>query len=120
MPYTRRQFVRIVPALGAFAVPAFASSVEGAPPDPPAWPSPEPARGTPVDDSFPSNHPSLAKEMVGVSHGNLARVKELVQQHPALAKASWGWGYGDHETALGAASHVGQRAIAELLLEQGA
>jgi len=44
----------------------------------------------------------------------------MVQQHPALAKASWDWGFGDHETALGAASHVGQRAIAEFLLEHGA
>ena len=60
------------------------------------------------------------KDIVGVSHRSLARVKELVQQHPALAKASWDWGYGDHETALGAASHVGQRAIAEFLLENGA
>jgi hypothetical protein len=83
------------------------------------WPAP-PAAGAPVDDSFPSLHPSLVKEVVGLSHSNLARVKEMVQQHPALAKASWDWGYGDHETALGAASHVGQRAIAELLLENGA
>jgi hypothetical protein len=120
MSYTRRQFVRIVPALGAFAVPALAHGFEGAPPDPPAWPSPEPARGMPVDESFPSVHPSLVKEMVTVSHGNLARVKELVQQHPSLAKASWDWGYGDWETALGAASHVGNRSIAELLLENGA
>src|SRR5207244_7741332 len=90
------------------------------PPPDPVWPSPEPARGTPADESFPSQHPSLAKEIVGVSHGNLARVRELVQQHPSLAKASWDWGYGDWETALGAASHVGQRAIAEFLLEQGA
>ena len=120
MPYSRRQFVRIVPALGAFAVPALAHGFDGAPPDPPVWPSPEPARGTPVDDSFPSHHPSLAKEIVGVSHFNLARVKELLQQHPSLAKASWDWGYGDWETALGAASHVGNRNIAELLLANGA
>lgn len=60
------------------------------------------------------------KAVVGLSHSNLARVREMVQQHPALAKASWDWGYGDHETALGAASHVGQRAIAEFLLENGA
>lgn len=88
-------------------------------PDPLAWPAPLVA-GAPVDDSFPSLHPSLIKDTVGLSHSNLARVKELVQQHPALAKASWDWGYGDHETALGAASHVGQRAIAEFLLESGA
>jgi hypothetical protein len=73
-----------------------------------------------VDDSFPSHHPALAKEIVGVSHGNLGRVRELVQQHPSLAKASWDWGYGDWETALGAASHTGRREIAELLLEHGA
>jgi hypothetical protein len=120
MPYTRRQIVRIVPALGAFAVAAPARAFEGAPADPPAWPAPEPARGTPVDDSFPSHHPALVKEIVGVSHANLARVKELVQQHPALAKASWDWGYGDWETALGAASHMGRRDIAEVLLENGA
>ena len=60
------------------------------------------------------------KDVVGLSHSNLAKVKEMVQQHPALAKASWDWGSGDYETALGAASHVGQRAIAEFLLEQGA
>jgi hypothetical protein len=58
--------------------------------------------------------------MVGVSHGNVARVRELLAAHPALAKASWDWGYGDAETALGAASHVGNREIAELLLASGA
>jgi hypothetical protein len=127
MIHTRRRFIRIVPALGAFAVPALAlpslsaAALGQAPaPDEPVWPSPEPARGTPVDDSFPSQHLALAKEIVGVSHGNLARVRELVQQHPALAKASFDWGYGDWETALGAASHTGRREIAELLIENGA
>ena len=118
MTYSRRHFVRIVPTLGAFALPAFVG--QAPPPADPVWPSPEPARGTPVDDSFPSQHPALAREIVSVSHGNLARVRELVQQHPSLAKASWDWGYGDWETALGAASHTGRREIAELLLENGA
>ena len=83
------------------------------------WPAP-PAAGAPPDEFFPSLHPSLMKDVVGLSHSNLAKVQEMVQHHPALAKASWDWGYGDHETALGAAAHVGQRAIAELLLENGA
>jgi hypothetical protein len=47
-------------------------------------------------------------------------VKAMVTRHPELAKASWDWGLGDWETALGAASHVGNRPIAEYLLEQGA
>jgi hypothetical protein len=58
--------------------------------------------------------------MVAVAHGNVARVRELLAQHRELAKASWDWGYGDWETALGAASHVGNRAIAELLIDHGA
>jgi len=130
MTHSRRRFIRFVPVLGAFAVPAFGQPP--AAPNPPSairspqsapgldWPPPEPARGTPVDESFPSQHLALAKEIVGVSHGNLARVRELVQQHPALAKASFDWGYGDWETALGAASHTGRREIAELLIENGA
>jgi hypothetical protein len=128
MMHTRRRFIRLVPTLGAFAVPVLApppsslAAISGQAPAPegPLWPSPEPVRGAPVDDSFPSQHVALAKEIVGVSHGNLARVRELVQQHPALATASFDWGYGDWETALGAASHTGRREIAELLIENGA
>ena len=126
MAYTRRQFLRRVPAFGAFAVPIgvrhrgfFTTVSDTLAQSQPDWPTP-PVPGSPVDDSFPALHPALVKETVAVSHSSLARVTELVQQHPALAKASWDWGYGDAETALGAASHVGQRAIAELLLERGA
>jgi hypothetical protein len=50
----------------------------------------------------------------------MKRVRELVAMHPSLAKAGWDWGFGDWETALGAASHVGNREIAEFLIEQGA
>ena len=114
----RRQFVRMVPAFGAFTVCSTGALAQT--PDVSAWPAPPPASGAPRDESFPSQHPFLAKEMVGVSHGNLARVKELLTQHASLAKASWDWGFGDWETALGAASHVGNRPIAELLLEHGA
>lgn len=109
----RRTFIRIVPALGAFTVSAHAQSRDVQP-----WPQP-PVTGA-FDDSFPSHHPFLAKEMVGVAHRDLARVKELLSRQPTLAKASWDWGFGDWETALGAASHVGNRPIAELLLEHGA
>jgi hypothetical protein len=70
--------------------------------------------------AFPSLDPTLVRDMVGASHGNVARVRQLLEAHPALAKASWDWGYGDFETALGAASHVGNRPIAELLLAGGA
>lgn len=70
--------------------------------------------------SFPTQPPDMAREMVGVSHNNPARVKELLTLHPTLANASWDWGFGDWEDALGAASHVGHREIAALLLASGA
>ncbi len=114
---TRRDFVRIVPTLGAFVITT--QHVHAQNTDPLAWPAPLPT-GAQMHERFPSQDDFLVKETVGVSHNNLARVKELVQQHQTLAKASWDWGFGDWETALGAASHVGQRAIAEFLIENGA
>lgn len=73
-----------------------------------------------VDLTYPTQTDAEAREIVGVSHFDLARVKELLARKPSLAKASWDWGYGDWESALGAASHVGNREIAELLIAHGA
>jgi len=70
--------------------------------------------------SFPAHDPEAVKEIVAVSHGNLPRVKELVSARPALARVSWDWGFGDWETPIDAASHVGNRPIAEFLLANGA
>ena len=83
----------------------------------------DPAPSAPPDAphaDFPRQDPSVAREMVGVAHGNVARVKELVSGTPALARAVWDWGYGDWESALGAASHVGNKEIAGILLAAGA
>ena len=71
-------------------------------------------------DQFPLQDPALVREMVTVAHGNIDRVRELLRQHPALAEATVDWGFGDWETALGAACHTGRREIAELLLASGA
>src|SRR5207247_9446648 len=64
--------------------------------------------------------PDLVREMVSVAHFNVKRVKELVERQPTLAGAAWDWGFGDWENALGAASHVGNREIAEYLIAHGA
>ncbi len=69
---------------------------------------------------FPSQDPQLAQEMVLVSHGQIDKVRELLSAHPELAKAAWDWGFGDWETAIGAASHTGSKEIAELLMAHGA
>ena len=71
-------------------------------------------------DTKPALEAKLVQEFVGVSHTDLKRTKELLTQEPALVNATWDWGGGDFETALGAASHMGNKPIANLLLEHGA
>ena len=73
-----------------------------------------------ISQAYPTTDLIVARDLVGAAHNNLDRVKALVSRHPELAKVSWDWGFGDWESALGAASHVGNRPIAEYLLEQGA
>lgn len=79
-----------------------------------------PPFGSAVLASFPSTDPEVVSAVVGASHTNLERVVELVTARPHLAKASVDWGFGDWESALGAASHMGRRDIAEFLLAHGA
>ena len=62
----------------------------------------------------------LINKFVGKSHGDIDAVKAMLKEEPSLVKAAWDWGAGDFETGLNAASHVGRREIAELLLEKGA
>src|SRR5256885_16590391 len=96
MSLSRRSFLNTVPALAL--VPS--SGPERAPQ--------EDARAT-----FPAQDPDVVREMVTVSHGNLARVKELVTARPALARAGWDWGFGAWEPAVDTASQVGGRPIAK-------
>jgi len=68
----------------------------------------------------PALDSKMVQEFVGVAHTNLERTKELLAQEPALVNATWDWGGGDFETALGGAGHMGRKDIANLLLEHGA
>ncbi|MFN7978131.1 MAG: hypothetical protein U0P30_08350 [Vicinamibacterales bacterium] len=81
---------------------------------------PAPAAAASVADWFPRQDPALAAEVVAVSHRDFARVRELVERQPNLAKAAIDWGFGDWESALAAASHTGRREIAEFLIAHGA
>lgn len=73
-----------------------------------------------VPDQYPSISDEIVEEVVGASHFNFNRVKELVDKRPELARATWDWGFGDFESALGAASHVGRRDIVQYLISKGA
>lgn len=73
-----------------------------------------------VYQHYPSSTPQAIRAVVGAAHARYDKVKELVTARPELAKATWDWGFGDVESALGAASHMGRKDIAEYLMENGA
>lgn len=62
----------------------------------------------------------LVRAFVIAGHGDLEKVTALLAETPDLINATWDWGGGDFETALGGAAHVGQRAIAQYFLAHGA
>ena len=71
-------------------------------------------------ETKPALESTLVNEFIRVAHADFDRTKELLAQEPALVNATWDWGGGDFETALGAASHMGRKDIANFLLEHGA
>jgi hypothetical protein len=62
----------------------------------------------------------MVSEFVRVAHFDLVKVKEMVEKEPMVVNACWDWGGGDFETGLGGASHVGNRDIANYLMDHGA
>ncbi len=68
----------------------------------------------------PKLDPALVQTFVGKAHSDLDKVKELLAEHPTLLNAAHDWKFGDFETALGAASHVGHKELAQYLLDEGA
>ena len=102
----RRAFLEGLPLAAAMlALPLAPARAEEAEPSP----RPHPPVKRVVARVGPRQDPAVVREVVGVSHRDLARVRELVERQPALANATIDWGFGDWESALGAASHVGRR-----------
>src|SRR5438045_4051273 len=97
---------------GLFAQPGVSSPVPTATPD---------AKNVP---DFPEHDPQIdrakVKRFVIAGHFNLEAVKEMLAADPTLINGAIDWGNGDFETALGGASHMGRRDIAEFLLEHNA
>lgn len=73
-----------------------------------------------MQDRPPALNGEQVREFVIAGHGNFDRVKEMLVEEPGLLNATWDWGGGDFETALGGAAHTGSREIARYLLEHGA
>jgi hypothetical protein len=73
-----------------------------------------------MSDRPPALDVATVESFVAKAHGDLDGVRALLEEEPALVNATWDWGGGDWETALGAAAHMGRRDIALFLLEHGA
>ena len=80
---------------------------------PPPAPGTEPKRPHPLDSK-------LVGDFVRAGHSTLPKVKTMLAETPGLIHASWDWGNGDFESALGGAAHMGNREIALHLLNAGA
>lgn len=61
----------------------------------------------------------LSKEFVIAGHGDFPKVQALVREHPNLIYTKFDWGNGDYEAAIEGAGHVGNKDIANFLLQQG-
>jgi len=112
MSLSRRCFFSIS-GLSALGITALAAKAWGQAPPPRPY-------ALSAADAFPQQDPSTVKDAVTASHGNVALIRELVERQPALARASIDWGFGDWETCIDAAAHVGNKPIADLLLTHGA
>src|ERR1044071_10349932 len=86
--------------------------------------SPAPSPSSKDVPDFPEHDPqsdrARVKRFVIAGHFNLDAVKEMLAADPTLINGAIDWGKGDFETALGGASHMGRRDIAEFLLEHDA
>jgi hypothetical protein len=74
------------------------------------------ATGKPKPDPLKAE---LVKEFVVAAHVDLEKTKSLLAETPSLLNATWDWGGGDFEMAIGGAGHMGRRDIALFLIGQG-
>jgi hypothetical protein len=88
------------------------------------------ANSSPAPQNQPSNagaakpkpdplKPELVKEFVMAAHVDLDKTKAMLAETPSLLNATWDWGGGDFEMAMGGAGHMGRRDIALFLISQG-
>ena len=75
---------------------------------------------TPMQERPAPLNADLVLDFVKSAHHDLNHVKELLDKEPHLLNATWDWGKGDFESAIGAAGHMGLVDMAEFLLSKGA
>ncbi|WP_350291697.1 hypothetical protein [uncultured Croceitalea sp.] len=71
-------------------------------------------------DAYKSIDIKKIKEFVIAGHGDLDKVKSMLQEEPNLIYSRYDWGSGDFEEAIEGAGHLGNKEIANYLIKQGA
>jgi len=61
----------------------------------------------------------MVKEFVIAGHGNLEKTQSMVKDYPNLVFSKFDWGNGDFEAAIEGAGHLGNKDIANFLLDAG-
>lgn len=97
----RKQFMQsgIIGLSGMFALPAFAM------------------KNSMITGTIPL---ATIEEFVKAGHNDLEKVKAMLKEIPNLIYARHDWGNGDFEEAIEGAGHVGNKEIANYLIEKGA
>ncbi len=69
-----------------------------------------------MSDTLP---PERIREFIISAHGDLSKVQAMLAEAPELLTVEYDWGPSGLEDGLGAAAHMGNRAIAEFFLDKG-
>lgn len=72
-----------------------------------------------VQQGPPPYSVDLVKEFVIAGHKDLAKVQAMVKENPNLIYSKFDWGNGDFEAAIEGAGHLGNKEIANFLLDAG-
>jgi len=84
-----------------------------------AWITPAMIKRLSIENEPPLDK-AIVAEFVRVAHMDQVKVEEMLATYPTLLNSAHDWGRGDFETALGAASHVGNKELVMFLLDKGA
>jgi hypothetical protein len=113
----RREFLTLAAASSVILVIPALGQTTAAPNQPATSASPAPQADKPKrPDPLAAE---LVKAFVVAGHSDLPKTQQLLAETPGLLNATWDWGGGDFETALGGAGHMGRKDIAEFLIGQG-
>ena len=80
-------------------------------------------QSAPAQNPGPAKPPAIDRDMVHdfviAGHVDLDKVRTMLAKEPGLLNATWDWGGGDFEMAIGGAGHMGRPDIAYYLISQG-